>query len=75
MTFVHGHPKLTSGLVTELSANFHLSCQSNDRDPDFIPDAGFEGFVDVTWVTGRERTKDDENLPRGVRGEVAMCLD
>ena len=73
MTFVHRHPELTSSLVAELSTNFHLCCQSDDRDPDFVSDAGLKGFVDVTWVAGRERTKDDEDLSRGVRGEVATC--
>jgi len=74
MTFVHRHPELTSSLVAELSTDFHLRRQGDDRDSDFVADAGFEGFVDVTWVAGRERTKDDEYLPGGVRGEVAMCL-
>lgn len=74
MAFVHRHPELTSGLVAKLSTDFHLRRQGDDRDPDFVSDAGFEGFVDVTWVAGRERTKDDEDLSGGVCGEVAACL-
>lgn len=74
MTFVHRHSELTSSLVAELSTDFHLCRQSNNRDPDFISDAGLEGFVDVTWITGCERTKDDEDLSRGVCGEVTACL-
>ena len=74
MTFVHRHPELASSLVAEFSTDFHLCRQSYDRDPDFVSDAGLEGFVDVTWVTGRERTKDDEDLSRGMRGEVTACL-
>ena len=62
MTFVHRHPELTSSLVAELSTDFHLCRKSDDRDSDFVSDAGLEGFVDVTWVAGRERTKDDEDL-------------
>ena len=74
MTFVHGHPELTSGPITELSADFHLCRQGNDGDPDLVTDAGLEGFMDVAWVTGGERTKDDEDLSGGVRGEMAACL-
>jgi len=75
MAFVHRHPELTSGLVAEFSTDFHLRRQGDDRDPDFVSDAGLEGFVDVTWIAGCERTKDDEDLSGGVRGEVATCLD
>ena len=74
MTFVHRNPELTSSLVAEFSTDLHFCRQSDDRDPDFVSDAGFEGFVDVTWVAGRERTKDDEDLSGGVCGEVAACL-
>lgn len=73
MPLVHRYPELTSGPVAEFSADFHLGRQSDDRDPDFVSDAGLEGFVDVTGVTGRERTKDDKDLSRGVCGEVAVC--
>jgi len=75
MTFVHRHPELTTRPVAELPADFHLGRQSDDGDPDFISDTGLEGFVNVTRVTGREGTKDDEDFPRGVRGEVAVCLN
>ena len=74
MAFVHRHPELTSRPVTELSANFHLCRQGNDRDPDFVSDAGLEGFMDVAWVAGSERTKYDEDLSRGVGGEVTARL-
>ena len=74
MTFVHGHPELASRPVGELSADLHLGRQCNDGDADLVPDTGLEGFVDVPRVTGGERTKDDEDLSGGVRGEVAVCL-
>jgi len=74
MTFVHRHPELTPRPVAKLSADFHLGRQSDDGNTDFISDARLEGFVDVTRVTGREGTEDDEDLPGGVRGEVAVCL-
>ena len=74
MTFVHSHPELTSRPVTELSTYFHLGRQSNDGDPDFVSDAGFESFVNVPWVTGGEGTKDDEDLSGGVGWKVAACL-
>jgi hypothetical protein len=64
MTFVHRYPELTPRLVAEFSADFHLGRQSDDGDSDLISDAGLEGFVDIAWVTGRERTKDDEDLSR-----------
>ena len=62
MTFVHRYPKLASGPVAKFSADFHLGRQSDDRDPDFISNAGLEGFVDVSWIAGRERTEYDEDL-------------
>jgi len=71
MSFVHRYPELSSGLLTEFSTYFHLCRKSDNRDPDFVSDTGLEGFVDVTRVTSRKRTKDDEDLSRGVRREVA----
>ena len=64
MTFVHCYPELTSGLIAEFSADFHLGRQSDDGDSDFVSDAGLEGFVNISWVTGRKRTEDDEDLSR-----------
>ena len=55
-------------------ADFHLGRKSDDGDSDFVSDAGLEGFVDIARVTGREKTKDDEDLSRWVHGEVAACL-
>ena len=62
MTFVHRHPELTPSFFAELSTDFHLGCQSDDGNPDFVSDAGLEGFVNVGWVAGCERTEDDEDL-------------
>ena len=64
VAFVHRHAKLTSRPIAELSTDLHLGRQSDDGDSDFVSDAGLEGFVDISWVTGRERTKDDEDLSR-----------
>ena len=64
MTFVHRHSELTPRLVTEFSADLHLGRQSDDGDSDFVSDAGLEGFVNISWVTGRKRTEDDEDLSR-----------
>ena len=74
MAFVHGHPELASRPVGELSADLHLGRQCNDGDPDLVPDARLEGFVDVAWVTSGERTEDYEDLSGGVRGEMAVCF-
>jgi len=74
MAFVHGHPELTSRPVAEFSADFHLGRQGNDGDPDLFPDARLEGFMDVSWVTCGERTEDNEDLSRGVSGEMAVWL-
>ena len=62
MTFVHRYSELTAGPIAEFSTDFHLGRQSDDRDPDFISDAGLEGFVDIAWVASRERTKYNEDL-------------
>lgn len=74
VAFVHRYPKLTSGPIAELSTDFHLGRQGNDGDPDFVTDAGLEGFMDVAWIAGGERTKDDEDLSGGVGGEVTACI-
>ena len=74
MSFIHRHPELASGPVTKFSADFDLSRQGDDREP-VISNTGVEGFVDVAWVTGSERTEYDEDLSRRVGAEVTACLD
>lgn len=63
---------LTAGLLTQLSANFHLGCQGHYRYSDLIFYASFQRVKDVVGVACCERTENDHDLSGGMGWEMAI---
>jgi hypothetical protein len=43
----------TTGFVADLAADLHFGGEGDDRDADFVLDAGVKGVMNVPWVAGR----------------------